>query len=116
MATGGEPYETFQYRQKYGGQPYFVSEYGGIAWNERDGGGWGYGDAPKTVEEFAGRYAGLADALLSNPRVCGLCYTQLYDVEQEKNGLYYYDREPKFSPEIMKELRAAMSKKAAIET
>ena len=26
----------------------------------------------------------------------GFCYTQLYDVEQEVNGLYTYDREDKF--------------------
>ena len=25
----------------------------------------------------------------------GFCYTQLYDVEQECNGLYSYDRKPK---------------------
>ena len=26
----------------------------------------------------------------------GFCYTQITDVEQEKNGVYYYDRRPKF--------------------
>ncbi len=30
-----------------------------------------------------------------------LCYTQLTDVEQEQNGLYTYDRQPKFDPEII---------------
>lgn len=28
--------------------------------------------------------------------VWGYCYTQLTDVEQEQNGLYYYDRTSKF--------------------
>jgi hypothetical protein len=42
----------------------------------------------------------------------GLCYTQLTDVEQEQNGLYTYDRKPKFDPETM---HSIFSRKAAIE-
>ena len=40
------------------------------------------------------------------------CYTQLTDVEQEVNGLYTYDRKPKFDPEIIRQI---VSAKAAIE-
>ena len=29
-------------------------------------------------------------------KICGFCYTQLTDVEQEQNGVYYYDRRNKF--------------------
>ena len=36
-------------------------------------------------------------ALLSlSGQMCGYCYTQLTDVEQEENGVYFYDRSPKF--------------------
>ncbi len=42
----------------------------------------------------------------------GFCYTQLYDVEQEQNGIYTYEREEKFDPAIFKEINTA---KAAIE-
>jgi hypothetical protein len=48
------------------------------------------------LEEFYSRYGGLVAALLDNPNLFGFCYTQLTDVEQEHNGLYYYDRRPKF--------------------
>ena len=44
-----------------------------------------------------------------------VCYTQLYDVEQEQNGIYRYDRTPKFDEETMDKLAAAMRKKAAVE-
>lgn len=115
MAEGGEAYNTFPARQAYGGQPYFVSEYGGIWWKPGDKNGWGYGKRPESEAEFVERYIGLANVLLSNPRICGLCYTQLYDIEQEVNGLYYYDRTPKFNAEIMKKLREVMEQKAAIE-
>ena len=45
----------------------------------------------------------------------GFCYTQLYDVEQEQNGLYTYDREKKFSEKIYDEIQKINTQKAAIE-
>ena len=90
--------------------PFFVSEYGGIGWSVNEG--WSYGNAPKSAEEFIERFKGLTDALLNNENMFGFCYTQLTDVEQEQNGLYTYDRRPKFDTEIFK---AILSRKAAIE-
>lgn len=98
--------------QIWKGEPTFVSEYGGIRWAGEDADGWGYGEAPKTAQEFLERYKGLTDALLDNDKMCGFCYTQLYDVEQELNGLYTYGREPKFD---MTFFHAVNSRKAAIE-
>ena len=115
MAEGGAVYNNFPNRQTYGGQPYMVTEYGGILWSASGEKGWGYGNAPATVEEFADRYVGLTGVLLENPKICGFCYTQLYDVEQEKNGLYTYHREKKFAQEIYDRLKDAMVVKAAIE-
>ncbi|HHV60563.1 MAG TPA: beta-galactosidase [Clostridiaceae bacterium] len=113
MKNGGEVYVTHPQRQKYEGQPYFVSEYGGIWWNpEGDEKGWGYGKRPKSLEEFLERYRILTETLLDNPRICAFCYTQLYDVEQEVNGLYTYDRRPKFDVETIRRIN---TKKAAIE-
>lgn len=99
-------------RQKYNGEPVMVSEYGGIKWSSQKENSWGYGEAPKTEQEFIDRFKGLADAILDNERIFGLCYTQLTDVEQEQNGLYTYDRKPKFDTEIFKKI---ISRKAAIE-
>ena len=42
----------------------------------------------------------------------GFCYTQLYDVEQEVNGLYTYGRKEKFDIQIIREIN---QQKAAIE-
>lgn len=50
--------------------------------------------------------------LLDHPMMFGFCYTQLYDVEQEVNGLYTYDRRAKFDAEVIKKINA---RKAAIE-
>ncbi len=96
------------------GKPVFVSEYGGIKWDIDSGNdqAWGYGNAPTTEEEFKERYKNLTDALLDCPYMLGFCYTQLYDVEQEVNGLYTYDREAKFDMTFFKEVN---SRRAAIE-
>lgn len=114
MKNGGDVFVTHPDRQKYEGQPYFVSEYGGIWWNpnQTDNNAWGYGNRPKSQEEFIKRYDGLTSCLLNNPNICAFCYTQLYDVEQEVNGLYTYDRKEKFNPEVIKKINSQI---AAIE-
>jgi beta-galactosidase/beta-glucuronidase len=113
----GEAYDHLSNRQSYAGQPFFVSEYGGARWDvSRDSGdNWGYGDAPKSEEEFASRYEGLTSALLGSEGVCAFCYTQLYDVEQEKNGLYTYDRRRKFADCIYDRIRSSNTAGAAVE-
>lgn len=103
-------------RQKYGGQPVFVSEYGGIKWEtDKQKKAWGYGVDVKTEEEFAKRYCGLTGALMGNKKMFGFCYTQLYDIEQEQNGLFSYKREKKFSDKVYEEIKKTNLKIAAIE-
>ncbi len=111
----GKFHDRFHERQHYTeGLPFFVSEYGGIKWamDSTDEKAWGYGDGPKTEEEFIARYKGLTEALLSNPRMFGFCYTQLTDVEQEQNGIYTYDRKEKVDVNIFRQINV---QKAAIE-
>lgn len=102
----------FKRQLQYDGKmPFFISEYGGIRWSDEEK-GWGYGEAPKTREEFLERLKGLTDVLMDNHRMFGFCYTQLTDVEQEQNGMYTYDRRPKFDPS---EIYPIFARKAAIE-
>lgn len=98
--------------QPYGGQPVFVSEYGGFALIPEGEEGWGYGDNPKTQEELIQKYQDFTNVLIDNPDIMGFCYTQLYDVEQEKNGLYTYERTPKVDMAKIKEVN---TQKARIE-
>ena len=98
--------------QSYHGEPIFISEYGGIRWVKNATEGWGYGQAPQTEEEFFARYKGLTEAMLNNEDIFGFCYTQLYDIEQEINGLYTYERKEKFDINIIREINSQI---AAIE-
>jgi beta-galactosidase/beta-glucuronidase len=100
------------YSVPYRGQPYFVSEFGGILWSPGRKDGWGYGDGPQTLEEFYERFGNLCRVLLGNPFMFGYCYTQLTDVFQEQNGLYNFDRCPKFDPPRLKAIQQQL---AAIE-
>ena len=103
-------------RQTYRGEPVFISEYGGIKWvSDESIKSWGYGEDVKTPEEFAQRYVGLTDVIMSNYKMFGFCYTQLYDIEQEQNGLYTYDREKKFDDKIYDKIIAVNTQIAAIE-
>jgi len=64
------------------------------------------------VQAFFARFKGLVDALLDHDCIFGFCYTQLTDIEQEENGLYTFDRQPKLDPV---QVKPVVSRKAAIE-
>lgn len=87
----------------YQGQPVIISEYGGIAFNNDDA-GWGYGNKVNTKEEFVRRFDEITTAVKEIPYVCGFCYTQVSDVQQEINGLMDMERNFKVEPEIIKEI------------
>jgi len=93
----------------YKGQPVVVSEYGGIALSGDTGEkAWGYGDAARDAAELVERYRELTESIAKNELVSGFCYTQLYDVEQEVNGLLTYDRVAKVEPEKIAEINRSL--------
>ncbi|MEL7239018.1 MAG: beta-galactosidase, partial [Planctomycetota bacterium] len=102
----------------YRGQPFFLSEFGGIKWVPQDQRGaldekaWGYGESPETIDAFYERFEAMCQGLMQNPLHMGFCYTQLTDVFQEVNGIFTFDRTPKFDHE---RLRKTLHAKAAIE-
>ncbi len=109
-----------EYSLPYAGQPYFVSEFGGIWWNpdalDRDGRmpttSWGYGQRVRDEEELYRRFEGLTGVLLDDPLMFGYCYTQLTDVFQEENGIYRFDRTVKLDVD---RIRASQQRPAAYE-
>ena len=80
--------------------PYILDEFGGIKCMEANpakDGAWGYGDAAQTKEDFYKRLESQVRVLIDmSDLIWGYCYTQLTDVEQEQNGIYYYDRSTKY--------------------
>ena len=117
--ANGEYFIPFsEYSAPYDGKrPYMVSEYGGIRWSidNDSNAAWGYGNTPSSTDELCRRFCALTETMLDNESICGFCYTQLTDVEQEQNGLYYYDRSKKFTEKQYESMRKSVQKKAAIE-
>ena len=56
----------------------------------------------------AGAHSRLYEAIARIPQIAGICYTQLYDVEQEVNGLMTYDRRMKFDPQAIRAINSLL--------
>lgn len=82
----------------YNGEPIILSEYGGIGFeiSKYSDSDWGYGNIAKTKDEFYKRFTEIHKAIFDLDYICGICYTQLTDVEQEINGLLDREHKPKF--------------------
>lgn len=107
IKDGKLPQKDVKKEVPYEGQPYFLDEYGGIKWvhgKQFAKNTWGYGKGPETLDEFYARLKDITFTVLEFDFVAGYCYTQLTDVEQEQNGIYNYDRTPKFDMEIIKSI------------
>jgi beta-galactosidase/beta-glucuronidase len=95
LAPGARPHPAYLPGYTHRGEPVVVSEFGGVALTESGGFGWSEandGEALlKTYEELVG-------ALMGPGPVEGFCYTQLTDIEEERNGLLGFDRKPKVDP------------------
>lgn len=87
-----------KYLAEYDGQPYMLDEFGGLPWipAEHRANSWGYGSNIDSLDDFYSILERQIDAIIACPSITGFCYTQITDVEQEKNGIYFYDRRPKF--------------------
>ena len=94
MKPGDKP--VFADGYGYQGQPILVTEFGGVK-NE-----------PVDPERFAQKIAQVTQAIQESPLIQGYCYTQLTDIENERNGLLTYGREPKIPLEIIRAINQGM--------
>lgn len=96
-----------EHEVKYSGQPYLNDEFGGFLFEtpsmEKIGHGY-FGIRITDDEEFYKHAAPQVDWMINNDKISGYCYTQLYDVEMERNGVYQYDRTPKIASETLKKV------------
>ena len=102
---------------EYEGQPYMLDEFGGLPWipQEERATSWGYGSNIDSLDDFYNILEKEIDAIIACPRIVGYCYTQITDVEQEKNGIYRYDRTTKFDTERLRAIFAKIPSHISIE-
>ena len=88
--------------------PVMLTEFGGVSLAKTGvPDSWGYttaGDEKVYLEEIKKIYR----AIGKSKCVVGYCYTQLYDVEQETNGLLTYDRKPKVPKEKIAQINESI--------
>lgn len=96
-------HKAFADGYSYRGQPVILSEYGGIAFDNGES-GWGYGKKVDSTQAFVERFDCITTTIKELPYVCGYCYTQVTDVQQEINGLMDIHRQPKVDPEVIREI------------
>jgi hypothetical protein len=98
----------------YNGSPILLWEFGGVGYvlpedlNKVPDNSWGYAGMEGENEKALTRIRGLYAAIASLRQIAGVCYTQLYDVEQEVNGLMTYDRRMKFDPQAIREINSLL--------
>ena len=90
----------------YANQPFIIGEFGGIVWetSRTKEDTWGHGGTFTNEDALFERIEKLINAIQSSGIISGFCYTQFSDIEQEKNGIYTYDRQPKFDMERIRSI------------
>jgi len=101
LEQGGGDHPVYGPGFGYRGEPIMVTEFGGL--RIAGSGGWGWLEVADE-DQFLREYRLLIDALMEPGPVEGFCYTQLADVEQERNGLLTFEREPKLRPDLIRPL------------
>ncbi len=71
--------------------PIMLTEFGGVCYKKDDTKGWGYTSVSDEAN-YLKELTKIHKAIAKSKCVVGYCYTQLYDVEQEINGILTYDR------------------------
>src|SRR5439155_19993709 len=98
LEPAGRPPPPYLRGFAHRGEPVLVTEFGGISVAGESGGYSEARDAPELVRRFRDN----VDALMTEGPVEGFCYTQLADVEHERNGLLTFDRQLKVDPAILR--------------
>lgn len=93
----------------YDGAPILLTEFGGISLLNAVDGAWGYTQVSEK-ETYVAEYRRILETIGRSEALCGFCYTQLTDVEQETNGLLTYDRRFKVAPEVIRAINDSVGR------
>jgi beta-galactosidase/beta-glucuronidase len=92
------------------GLPVLLTECGGVGFLPPGyvGETFAYGDIPDSPAAFEARLRSVAKAIHDADSLQGFVWTQLTDVQQEINGLLYFDRQPKLPLPLLREIIAGI--------
>ena len=88
--------------------PMLLTECGGVGFESdtQHDNAFAYGDLPTDVEALEQEIRQIMASINASEKLQGFVWTQLTDVQQEVNGLLYFDRKPKLPLATLKEIFA----------
>ncbi|MFT6519960.1 MAG: hypothetical protein ACJATP_003643 [Candidatus Azotimanducaceae bacterium] len=90
--------------------PIVLTECGGIGFShEVRGDDFAYGQLPKTAGELHERFEAIAREVGHADVLSGFFWTQLTDVQQEINGVLYFDRSAKLPVEAIRKIMVGIA-------
>lgn len=84
--------------------PILLTECGGIGLGSYGDQDFSYGNLSRTSSELEARIRKIVEEIRSLDKLQGFVWTQLTDVQQEVNGLLYFDREPKLPVDLLRDI------------
>ena len=72
--------------------------------SDLEGDEFAYGDLPNTEADLRERFENVAKIIADADQLCGFVWTQLTDVQQEINGVLYFDRSSKLPIETIRQI------------
>jgi beta-galactosidase/beta-glucuronidase len=92
------------------GLPILLTECGGVGFGRYGDQDFSYGELPQTEQALEAHIRRIADMISSADLLQGFVWTQLTDIQQEINGLLYFDRQPKLPLSTLKEIFSGIGK------
>ena len=88
--------------------PILLTECGGVGFGQYSDHDFSYGELPRTEAALEQDIRSITDMITAANVLQGFVWTQLTDVQQEVNGLLYFDRTPKLSLETLRAIFTAI--------
>ncbi len=92
------------------GLPILLTECGGVGFGFHGDNDFSYGDLPRTERELEESIRRITDMIETGGVLQGFVWTQLTDIQQEINGLLYFDRRPKLPLATLREIFSRIGK------
>ena len=90
------------------GLPVLLTECGGVGYGHYGQADFSYGELPQDTAELEMQITRVVEMIDSADKLQGFVWTQLTDIQQEINGLLYFDRRPKLPLETLRQLFEAV--------
>ena len=86
------------------GLPILLTECGGVGFGHYSDEDFSYGELPQTTQALEEQLRQIANIIHDADQLQGFVWTQLTDIQQEINGLSYFNRQPKLPIAVLREI------------